>query len=150
MTGEQGELLERVIKRHGCDLEPLYYISDDRGEELDCGESSFCFDHACIVARWESREQGVEYHLARSWGETDHAHVECAFGDCGKLLRADGGITSYGVDSALALTEEDPFKACVSPEELDLAACAMMPNDPRWATWERQARRLLRQRPRKR
>ena len=145
MTEVQRDLLRRVVERHGCDLSPLFYIDSVKGEPEPYVE--FCYEHAIIVAPWSARETGVETWIARSWGETDHAHVECAFGGCSKLLQTDGGITSYGVDSALALTETDPFKACVSPEELELAACAMMPSDPRWATWERQARRLLHTRP---
>lgn len=147
VTESQRELLRRVIERHGCELAPLYYVDSDNGEP-DLG-ADFCFEHAKIVAQWSARETGVATWIARHWGETDDAHAECAFGGCTKVLRTDGGITSCGVDSALALTEEDPFEACVSPEELDLAACAMMPKDPRWETWERQARRLLRQKPRR-
>jgi hypothetical protein len=145
VTEAQLELLKRVTERHGCDIAPLYYVDSDKGEPDLC--ANFCFEHAAIVARWSARETGVETWVARSWGETDHAHTECDFGGCAQLLRTDGGITSYGVDGALALTEEDPFKACVSPEELELAACAMMPDDERWATWEKQARRLLRTKP---
>lgn len=146
MIDHQLDLLRRVIARHGCDLHPLFYLDSDSGEPSPHEE--FCVDHARMVAPWMAREVGQNVWIARSWGETDHARVECAFGGCARVLRTDGGITSYGVDSALALTETDPFRACVSPEELNLAASAMMPDDPRWATWERQARRLLRTKPR--
>lgn len=148
MTDDQLALMRRVFVRHGCDLHALFYLDSDNGEPEPYVE--FCYDHAVVVARWSARETGTPTWIARSWGETDHAHAECAFGGCARLLRTDGGITSYGVDSALALTEEDPFKAHVSPEELDLAASAMMPDDPRWKTWEKQAKRLLRASPRRR
>lgn len=148
MTDAQIDLLRRVTERHGCDLVPLYYVENYDGEP-DLG-ADFCLEHARIVASWTERETATETWYSRSWGETDHAHPYCTFGGCGRLLRTDGGITSWGVDSALALTESDPFSACVCPEELDLAACAMAPDDPRWATWERQARRLLRAKPRRR
>jgi hypothetical protein len=145
MTDAQLELFKRVVARHGYDLAPLYYVDSDDGEP-DLG-ANFCFDHAAIVARWSARETGRETWIARCWGVTDDAYAHCEFGGCGQLLRTDGGITSDGVDSALALTEEDPFKASVSPEELSLAASAMANDDERWATWERQARRLLRIKP---
>ena len=146
MTEQQLDLLRRVTERHGCSLEPLYYVTSD--DEMDPHpDADFCRDHALIVRFWHERETGHATRIARQWSETDHAHAYCAFGGCGKYLRTDGGITDYGVDSALALTEKEPFEACITPEELDLAACAMMPSDPRWATWERQARRLLRTKP---
>ena len=147
MTPLRIEMLKRVTARHGCDLAPLFYINSDEDEPEPYSE--FCIDHAVIVARWSERETGVRTWIARSWGETDSAYVECAFGGCSRILRTDGGLTSYGVDSALALTESEPMKCTVSPEELDLAACAMMPDDPRWTTWEAHARRLLRAKPRR-
>lgn len=45
-------------------------------------------------------------------------------------------MTSYGIDSALALTEENPWESPVSVEELHLTAESMMPDDKRWAIWD--------------
>jgi hypothetical protein len=70
-------------------------------------------------------------------------HRECAFKRCGKHLDF-GGLTDYGIDSALGLTERDPHNVSVYWSELNLAADSMTNNDPRWSLWERHAKRKLR------
>ncbi len=120
-------------------IEQGWYVNSDKGEP-DCG-ACFCREHALIVAQWSSRETGD-----RTWADSHGGEVDlparCEFGDCDKPL-AFGALTDHGIDSALALTEADPMHSHVYPAELELSACSMADDDPRWETWEAQAARVL-------
>jgi hypothetical protein len=120
-------------------IEQGWYVNGDAGEP-DLG-ANFCREHAEVVARWSSRETG-ETTWADSAGSGVDTPARCAFGGCDKPLDF-GGLTSCGIDCALALTEADPLRAHVYPAELELAARSMADDDPRWETWEAQAARAL-------
>lgn len=120
-------------------IEQGWYVNSDKGEPDLC--ANFCREHAEVVARWSARETGVE-----TWADAAGSGVDsparCGFGCCDKPLDF-GGLTDYGIDSALALTETDPLRAHVYPAELELAARGMADDDPRWETWESQAERVI-------
>lgn len=124
-------------------IEQGWYVNSDAGEP-DLG-ANFCREHAEIVARWSGRETGAE-----TWADCAGTGVDsparCGFGCCNKPLDF-GGLTSYGIDCALALTETDPLGAHVYPAELELAARSMANDDPRWETWDAQAERVLAEAP---
>jgi hypothetical protein len=130
-------------------LKPGFYVDADDGEP-DLG-ACFCHEHAEAIATWAGRERatprddyGGGYHVWVSslQAQTDGAE-RCDFGNrsCNRPLSSN--LTDHGVDCALALTEAEPLKAHIYPAELDLAARAMGDTDPRWATWEAQAERVL-------
>lgn len=130
-------------------IEQGWYVDSDKGE-LDLG-ACFCREHAEAIARFADREKaapGDEYGGGhRVWisslqSQTDGA-ARCDFGNrsCNRPLAS--GLTDYGVDCALALTEADPLRAHVYPAELELAARSMANDDARWETWEAQAERVL-------
>lgn len=134
-------------------LEPIeqgWYVNSDEGEP-DCG-ANYCRDHAEIVARWSGRSTGVETWADSAGGPSDSA-PRCDFKysamgrtfHCYKALEF-GGLTNYGVDNALGLTETDPRTCHVHPAELVLSAQSMADDDARWEMWEHHARRLLAER----
>lgn len=125
-------------------ISPTYYVDADEDlHQYGASHSyAFCREHAEVVARWTALDSGFSIWICAAWAETDSAE-RCAFGSCYRPLRS-GGLTSHGVDNALALTEENPFDSNVYPAELVLSADSMMPDDPRWKTWKRQAHRVLR------
>jgi hypothetical protein len=121
-------------------IEQGWYVNSSEGEP-DPG-MNFCREHALIVAQWSSRETG-ERTWADSHGSAVDLAARCEFGCCDKPLDFGGGLTSYGIDSALALTETDPLRAHIYPAELELSAYSLADDDPRWETWEAQAARVL-------
>jgi hypothetical protein len=62
---------------------------------------------------------------------------------CDVALHA-GGLTNYGVDNALGVTETVPKRCHTSVAELLDASSSMMRDDPRWELWEFHARKVLR------
>lgn len=142
MTDEQMRLYKAVGKLPRAKMEPLCYLEADDDVFVDAYDS-FCPTHARVVASWTARESGVTVYVCRAWAESDRCE-QCAFGSCGVPLRSDGGLTKYGIESALALTETDPYTSCVSPQELILSADSIWPHDSSlWTVWERQAKRVL-------
>lgn len=138
------EMLDAVGLLPGAHCEPLYYIDSDETDDHPEHYNSFCRKHADMVARVESIMTGASMFIAAAWAGDDNAE-RCDWYGCDKPLDG-GGLTDYGVDDALGLTESKPLEAHVYPAELILAARAMYctDDDPRWATWEAHARRLLR------
>lgn len=139
MTRE--EMIDAIEGLPGAWPEQLYYIDSIETDDHPEHYWSFCREHAEMVARAESILTGASMHIAAAWAGDDSA-ARCDWYGCDKPLDG-GGLTDYGVDSALALTEEKPLEAHVYPAELVLAARAMCADDPRWATWEAHAKRLL-------
>jgi hypothetical protein len=117
-----------------------FYVTSDAGEPYPAED--FCREHADVIAREHQAATGVISWVASTSMGSD-GHRECAFKGCRKHLDF-GELTDYGIDSALGLTERDPHNVSVYWSELKLAADSMMPNDPRWALWERHAKRKLR------
>lgn len=139
------ELIDAINALPDAHMVSTYYVDGDGDTDHT---HAFCREHAVIVAKWTALEHGFDTWICAAWSETDSAE-RCAFGSCDRPLRS-GSLTSYGVDSALALTEEDPLASSVSPAELVLSADSMVKDDQRWATWMIQARRVLRRNARKR
>ena len=150
MTAEQ-ELLRRDAARRmldrisklGGDIswpDAGYVIDSD---ETDTPDEAFCYEHAHMVARGDSIMTGFEMFIVNvSGGEADHEEW-CAFHGCGVPLNT-GSPTDNWIDSALGLTEEDPYACSVTPYELARSEANMLIDDKRWPVWMRQARRVLR------
>jgi hypothetical protein len=142
---KRDEMIAAIERLPDALPEQLYYIesldTDDHPEHSFC----FCCEHADMVAHVESIMTGADMHIAAAWAGDDNAE-RCHWYGCDKPLDG-GGLTNYGIDSALGLTEEKPLECHVYPAELVLAARSMLDNDPRWVTWEHHARRLLRDQP---
>lgn len=122
-------------------IEQGWYVNSDNGEP-DCG-ANYCHDHAQQVARFEALEvkPGVHVWADCAGGQTDSA-ARCEFGGCGKPLDFCG-LTDYGVNTAIGLTEREPLKCHVYGAELELTARSLRDDDPRWTTWEAHARRVI-------
>lgn len=137
---------EELIERIGClePIEPLYYIDSDETDGHPPHIHSFCREHAVKVARVESIATGFSMFIAAGWTQDDRAE-RCEWYGCDVALNA-GGLTDYGIDNSLGLTETDPERCHVYPAELELSAHAMASGDPRWQLWEHHARKLLRRR----
>lgn len=136
------QLLEAVELLPGAHPEPGYVIDSDETDDHAEHSFVFCREHAGMVAHGDSIIEGSEMHIHDvSLGEADGVE-RCWFHGCGVELDT-GSLTRNGVNCALALTETDPFESCVTPYELAASAAAMSADDPRWETWERQARRVL-------
>lgn len=136
---ERTNLTHRISK-----LEPIereYYVDSTETDDHPEHFHSWCFAHADMVARVEALTVGAEMFATSAWTESDSA-ARCEWYGCDVALKA-GGLTDYGVDTALGLTEEDPLAVHVYPAELVLASNAMRDDDPRWATWEHHAKKLL-------
>lgn len=138
-TLSRDELADAISKLEPIEFE--YYVDS---VETDADHSnSWCFKHAEKVAKRETRKTGKKMHAARSWSETDIAS-RCEYRGCDVALRPDGGgLTDYGIDSALGITEEKPLECHVYPAELVLSEGSMRNNDIRWPLWEWHAHRLL-------
>lgn len=133
-----------LLSRFRIVIEEGFYLDSDDGQPNP--SHVYCYRHAYAVAtRMErspkSRARGTEFFVCGAWGGSDHEEW-CAIKTCGVALNT-GPLTDYGIDSALALTEEDPFSSPVSPEGLSLAADAMGDRDPRWTVWDRHLLTLL-------
>lgn len=139
MTREDLEVA--LTKLPGASFEEARYVRverDGHGEDLDpCLD--FCFACADRVAKAISIAEAMDTYVDVCWGETDSSK-RC--GVCDKPLHA-GGLTKYGVDCALGLTETDPKKCHTYVWEVVEASWAMMPDDPRWALWEFHAKKIL-------
>jgi hypothetical protein len=151
LTAEQAkrrrEVTDRMLSRIqklGGDTswpEPGYVIDSDETDDHVTHDYAFCFEHADMVARGDSILTGFEmFPVNVSQSETDHEEW-CAFHGCGKALNT-GSPTDEWIDSALGLTEEDPYAVSVTPYELARSACNMLIDDKRWTVWMRQAKRV--------
>lgn len=116
-----------------------FYVDAYSGEVTD--HDDFCREHADQVARVHALTT-AEAAWIDSTSMGSDSHRECAFRGCGKHLDF-GGLTDYGVKSALGLTEEDPHRVSCYPSELELAARAMANDDPRWELWEHHAKQTI-------
>lgn len=130
MTPTRAYLLKQLVAPI---IEQGFYIESDDGQPDP--DHVYCATHAIAVAeRWGASPRHPRADCPRVGGSDN---VErCAIWTCSMDLDT-GGLTNYGIDSALTLTEEDPFSSCISVAELELSAQAMMPLDPRWAVWDR-------------
>lgn len=151
MTRDQ--LIAAVVALPGAEAPQGYclFIIETDDAELDAElqddltwtyeTTAFCETHAPGVARIETLLNGasIGWGVAR-WGE-DKLY-RCAYHDCGVELDT-GSLTDSAIDDALALTETNPFSFHITPYELAASARSMMRDDPRWSTWEAQARRAL-------
>ena len=133
------QLIRNVSKR--AEIQETWYV---RSHNLDdvIHQFNFCSTHARMVARVESIIQAIDTQTDVHFSESDSAD-RCEFYGCDVALAANG-ITDYGVNSALGLTDSDPKNVHVYIEELELAARAMSDDDPRWILWEHHALRALR------
>lgn len=136
----RAQLIARVDAHPNLHRQQSCYVDTDTGEP-DCG-ADFCFDHANEFAKAFALAEGRDAWVGRAWAESDSSK-RCAVCDVALLA---GGLTSYGVDSAIGLTETKPKECHVYLSELSDAASAMMPDDPRWVLWEFHARRVLKNR----
>ncbi len=129
-------------------IEQLYYIDSDETDDHPEHTNSFCRKHADMVAKIASITTGCAMHIAAAWAGDDRA-VRCDWYGCDIALDG-GGLTNYGIDDALGLTETDPDACHVYPAELRLAYQSMAYADARWAQWVRHAERLIKKSKRKR
>lgn len=119
-----------------------YVIDSGETDDHPTHDFVYCHRHAQWTASRERKRTRCEMYISNvSWGEADSSEY-CAHPGCDKELDV-GSLTDYGVDSALALTETDPFTASVTPYELKRSAMAMRDDDPRWGTWILQALRVV-------
>lgn len=150
-TAGEAERRHRAVKRM---LDRLAKIGDtgwpQAGYVIGSGETNdhvthdfaFCYEHACIVAHGDSIIVGAEMYIQNvSQSETDCQEF-CAFHGCGEPINT-GSPTDHWIDSALGLTEEDPYACHVTPYELARSSANMTADDKRWSVWMRQARRTL-------
>lgn len=117
--------------------EARYIIAND--QELDLG-ADYCFTCADRIAKAVAIAEAIETYVDGSWSESDSAK-RCE--RCDIALHA-GGLTNYGVDNALGLTETNPKRCHTYVAELLDASSSMMKDDPRWELWEFHARKVLR------
>ena len=139
------DLLDRLMLH--SDVRAIQHCHYVEGEHDDAcfvfsGAEGFCRKHADVVARYAALETGQSAWIVREWSEMNYAR-RCAFGGCDVALEGCG-LTSYGIDEALGITETDPKTAHVYGAALYLAADSMAPDDNRWSLWEHHVRHLLR------
>lgn len=128
--------------------QPGYVIDSDETDDHVTHDYVFCWEHAQIVARGDSILTGHEmFPVNVSGGATGHEE-NCAFYGCGVDLNT-GSPTDSWIDSALGLTESDPYAIHVTPYQLVRSECNMVAGDKRWPVWIRQANRVIRQLKRK-
>jgi hypothetical protein len=121
---------------------PGYVIDSNETDDHVTHDYAFCWEHAKMVARGDSILTGFEmFPVNVSQGETDHEEW-CAFHGCGEPINT-GSPTDEWIDSALGLTETDPYAVSVTPYELVRSAANMLIDDRRWTVWMRQAKRWL-------
>lgn len=119
-----------------------YVIDSDETDDHVSHDNVFCWEHAKMVAIVDSILTGAEmFPVNVSQSETD-SQEWCAFHGCSKAVNT-GSPTDHWIDSALGLTEEDPYACHVTPYELARSAWNMTHDDPRWSVWIRQAKRTL-------
>lgn len=137
------EMIDAVNALPGSQCEQLHYVDSDETDDHIAHHFSFCREHADMVARVEAMTTGATMFIAAAWAPDDNAE-RCGWYGCDKPLDA-GGLTDYGVESALGLTEEKPLECHVYPAELALSARAMDADDSRWPTWEAHATKMLKE-----
>ena len=140
-SARQRERCDRLLARLDTSWPEAGYVieSDDR-EVNHC--TAFCYDHAKMVALGESIIHGAEHFIMNvSLGESDHEEW-CAFHGCNKPVNT-GSPTDCWIDSALGLTETDPYACSVTPYELARSAANMLETDKRWSVWFKQAKRVI-------
>lgn len=134
-------MLDRVSKVGDTSWPEAGYVIDS-DDARNTPDDAFCYEHAWMVARGESILTGFEMFIVNvSMEETDHEEW-CAFHGCGKPVNT-GSPTDQWIDSALGLTEEDPYAVIVTPYELSRSFWNMSIDDKRWTVWMRQAKRVL-------
>ena len=152
----QGEMLNVDMAKHRDQIlvrlravgdtrwpESGYVIDSDETDDHVTHDYAFCYEHALMVARGDSILTGYSMFVVDvSQSETD-TEEWCAFSGCCKPLNT-GSPTDHWIDSALGLTESDPYAVTVTPYELARSACNMTGDDRRWPVWFRQAERVLR------
>lgn len=159
LTMEQGDrrraVADRMLKRIvdlGGDVSwpvPGYVIDSDETDDHVTHDYAFCFEHADMVAHGDSILNGSAMFVVNvSQSEADHEEW-CAFHGCSVALNT-GSPTDNWIDSALGLTEENPYAVSVTPYELARSACSMLIDDKRWIVWMRQAKRVAIEMRRKR
>ncbi len=121
-------------------IQPCFYVTSNDPDVHPDHTFGFCERHADMVAKVEAIFVGASMHIAEAWAGSDYSE-RCQWHDCDIALDA-GGLTDYGIDSALGLTEKNPDACHVYPAELVLAYQSMLRDDARWAQWEKHARRL--------
>ena len=125
----------RWIDAHASERSRGFYLDGDAGQPNP--SDVYCEHHGPRMARLLTKRTGVRYQASSAWAGSDSTEW-CAIVTCG--VRVDtGGLTSCGVDSALAI--DQPGR--VSIDDLSEAAEAMMPDDQRWTVWMRHARRAM-------
>ncbi len=122
--------------------QPGYVIGSEDTDDHVTHDYAFCEEHATMAARGDRIMTGFEMHILNvSHGESDHEEW-CAFHGCSEPLNT-GSPTDAWIDSALGLTESDPYAVIVTPYELVRSECNMLDDDERWPVWIRQARKAV-------
>jgi len=132
------ELENALARLPGATMEEARYIVVG-DHELDFG-ADYCFACADRIAKAVAIAEAVETYVDGSSSESD---LSKRCDRCNIALHA-GGLTNYGVDSALGLTETNPKRCHTYVAELLDASSSMMKDDPRWEMWEFHARKVLR------
>lgn len=121
-----------LMNRIDVKIKRGYYVDGPDGEPNP--HETYCRRHADEAAK---KHAGA--YVGACWAGSDLVE-RCAV--CEVELDT-GGLTDYGVDSALGLTEEDPKAVFCTPGELEFSACALPNGDPRWALWDFHMLRAL-------
>lgn len=111
-----------------------YFIETSDGPS----EEDWCYEHAQEEA---TKHPGEDTCISRNDGDTDCSSW-CANEKCGRRLRAS--LTTYGVDSELGITEEDPMDVELDVVGLLETDLAMSHDDTRYRLWFYHYERLRR------
>lgn len=115
---------------------PGFYLESPEGSV----EQEYCYEHAIAHQRYlrrytpagKKRIQKADVYLGRMDGEEDNSRW-CGHRTCSLRLRVT--LTSYGVDTALGLTENDPMDCCIDARDLIEADGALDDADERRKLW---------------
>lgn len=130
---------ERCVDEVGEIPQGVFIESPDGPVTQPYTDRTYCRAHGMRVAARLTARTGLRHFATEAWSGDDGVRT-CKI--CQREVD-NGGLTSHGVDSALALTEEDPAACELTWPELVLSANSLVKSDPRWEYWERRAREML-------
>lgn len=137
-TPEFDALYEKVSDLESIERE--FYVDSIETDDHPSHSHSWCWDHARMVAKVESILVGAPMLVAAGGSASDRA-PRCEWHGCDIALRAE--LTDYGIDDALAMTEERPLECGAMPASLVLVADSLVSKDPRWKIWHWHAAVLV-------
>lgn len=115
-----------------------YYLDGLSDVDYNAVADDFCERHGRAYARklrsTSPDVRAVPIICAEADGERWCMYFLPRGVECGRQLDA-GSLTSYGIDSALGITETDPLDVALTIHGLQNAGDAMLPTDERWRLW---------------